>query len=66
MTKTTFTLFCREAIFSCEFTHFFGIPLTGLKNVFLFYFDLTGVPHVNAITMLGMPQVIQGIPVDIH
>ena len=29
-------------------------------------FDLTGVPHVNAITMLGMPQVIQGIPVDMH
>ena len=38
----------------------------GVKNMFFFYFDLTGVPHVNAITMLGMPQVIQGIPVDIH
>ena len=37
-----------------------------VQNFFFFYFDLTGVPHVNAITMLGMPQVIQGIPVDIH
>ena len=40
--------------------------LTNAAFVFFFYFDLTGVPHVNAITMLGMPQVIQGIPVDIH
>ena len=36
MTKSTFTLFCCEAIYFGEFTQFFGVSLTGLKNVVVY------------------------------